>query len=325
MPSNTLVSVIIPAYNAAQTIKRAIHSVLSQSYRYIEVIIVDDGSNDDTVECVKSFGEQVHCVVQQNGGAGAARNRGAQAATGEWIAFLDADDEWHSRKLEIQLQYLDVATNLVLVSNTPVIVRPGQQESFGDIEGKPGFFIWEHRAFLRRNRIHTSSVLIKREAYQAVGGCDITLLNAQDRDLWLKLLYYGKGICIDFPLTKYYHIGGSLSHNLVRRFNCDLTLIDRWDNRQPGNLDINKTVPVKEFCKIKYAAMFTMIFKLMRIGFVTDAKDFWQRLCIFHKKTYPFVPCIPWLLFVALARMEKIRKHVKYGTVRDDLRTDSPE
>ncbi|KYZ76406.1 hypothetical protein AXX12_08205 [Anaerosporomusa subterranea] len=314
MSSNTLVSVIIPAYNAAQTIKRAICSVLNQSYRCIEIIVVDDGSSDDTSERVKSFGEQVHYIAQQNRGVSAARNRGVQAAKGEWIAFLDADDEWHPRKLEIQIQYLDAVPNLILISNTDVIVRPGQHIAFADIKEKPIFYIWEHKMFLRRNKINTSSVLVKREVYQAVGGFDETLINGEDRDLWLKLLYDGKGICIQFPFTKYHHTGGSLSHDVVRRFHCDLTLIDRWDNRQPGSLDVNKKVTVREFCKIKYAVLFTMIFKLMRLGYVADARGFWQRLCDFHKKEHPFLPCIPWVLFVTLARVEKFRKRVKHGT-----------
>jgi glycosyltransferase involved in cell wall biosynthesis len=308
-----LVSVVIPAYNAAKTITRAINSVLAQSYHSIEVIVVDDGSNDDTTECLKSFGKNVSLISQANKGVSAARNRGVQAAKGEWIAFLDADDEWHPRKLEFQIQYLNVLPNLILISTSDVIVRTGQNIAFCEVKEKPKYSLWKHKMFLRRNDINASSVLVNRKAYETFGGFDEALINGEDRDLWLRLLYNGVGINVDFPFTKYHHTGGSLSHNVVRRFNCDLTLIERWDNRISGSLDVSSKVPAKEFCKIKYAVMFTMVFKLLRLEYVEDAKVFWQKLCSFHKKEYPFVPCIPWLLFIGLARMEKIRKQIKYG------------
>ena len=100
------ISVIIPAYNAEQHISRAIDSVLAQTHPADEIIAVDDGSTDDTGQILRSYGRQLRYIGQENGGAGAARNTGIKAARGEWIAFLDADDEWLPEKLKCQADHL---------------------------------------------------------------------------------------------------------------------------------------------------------------------------------------------------------------------------
>ncbi|HWR06358.1 glycosyltransferase family 2 protein [Sporomusa sp.] len=309
-----IVSVVIPAYNAGMTIERTIQSVLNQTYPSYEILVVDDGSCDDTQEKVQRYGDSVHYIYQANAGAAAARNTGVNSAKGEWIAFLDADDEWHPQKLEIQMQFTTSKQDVVLVTNNPLIVRDGEQKDFSPVSGEPTYSIWRHELFLRRNKIHTSSVLISKAAYEAVGGCDTGLLNAQDRDLWLKLLYIGTGICINEPLTKYYHLSTGLSRNLVRRFQCDLTLIDRWDHRKVDTLDINQRISVEKFVRIKYAVLFSMTFKLLRFNKQADAKQFWHILHDFHKKEYPYLPCLPWGLFRALVYLEAQRQSWKYGS-----------
>ena len=98
-----LVSVVIPAYNAGRYIDEALESVLGQTHRRVEAIVVDDGSTDDTRARVQAYGDRVRYLGQTNAGVGAARNRGLAAATGDFIAFLDADDVWRPEKLEVQL------------------------------------------------------------------------------------------------------------------------------------------------------------------------------------------------------------------------------
>ena len=94
-------SVIIPAYNSATTLTRAVESVLCQSYPAHEIIVIDDGSTDNTTEVARGFGEQVRLLRQANAGVSAARNRGAECATGEWLAFLDADDWYYPDRLSL--------------------------------------------------------------------------------------------------------------------------------------------------------------------------------------------------------------------------------
>ena len=100
---NYSISVVIPAYNAAEHISRTIYSVAGQTFPAKEIIVIDDGSTDSTSEVVKSFGEKVQYIYQQNAGVSAARNAGIEAATSEWIAFLDADDLWIADKTERQV------------------------------------------------------------------------------------------------------------------------------------------------------------------------------------------------------------------------------
>ena len=94
-------SVIIPAYNSATTLTRAVESVLCQSYPAHEIIVIDDGSTDNTTEVARGFGEQVRLLRQANAGVSAARNRGAECATGDWLAFLDADDWYYPDRLSL--------------------------------------------------------------------------------------------------------------------------------------------------------------------------------------------------------------------------------
>src|SRR5690349_3602213 len=102
------VSVIIPTYNRAQFIARAVDSVLEQTYKDFEIIVIDDGSSDNTQEILKAYEGKIRYVYQQNKGISAARNRGIQEAKGEYIAFLDSDDVWKPEKLSVQVAILDV-------------------------------------------------------------------------------------------------------------------------------------------------------------------------------------------------------------------------
>ena len=107
------VSAVIPAYNAGKYVGRAIESVLAQTRKADEIIVVDDGSTDDTAEVVERFGDAVRFIRQENAGASFARNTGIEAATSDWIAFLDADDEWLPNKLKLQTEHLERNPNLV--------------------------------------------------------------------------------------------------------------------------------------------------------------------------------------------------------------------
>src|SRR5215510_949491 len=101
--TSKLISCIIPVFNGARYLREAIESIFNQTYRPLEVIVVDDGSTDDTANIVASYGKQLIYVRQANAGPGPARNLGLSVAHGEFVAFLDADDLWHSEKLTLQM------------------------------------------------------------------------------------------------------------------------------------------------------------------------------------------------------------------------------
>lgn len=157
--SKPLVSVIIPVYDCESYLAEAIESVLAQTYRPIEVIVVDDGSGDGSQEVAKRFGSAVRCVAQPHSGAGAARNRGVDLAQGHFIAFLDADDIWTKDKLHRQVAAFDADSGLDMVFGyarqfiSPELdesVRKGLRCPSEDMAGYvPGALLVKRDAFLR--------------------------------------------------------------------------------------------------------------------------------------------------------------------------------
>jgi glycosyltransferase involved in cell wall biosynthesis len=203
------VSAIIPAYNAARTVGRAIESCLSQTCPPIEVLVVDDGSTDGTAKVVADFGAAVRLERKPNGGPAAARNYAAQFARGDWLGFLDADDLWLPRKLEKQLSLAisdDVAIIQTLMRGSPDDQIPPEvfppEVTFSQL--------WE------TNLVGTSSVLIRRSVFERLGGFneDEQLISSEDYHLWLRVAAAGGRILTyPEPLTEWTR-GGSLSTNL---------------------------------------------------------------------------------------------------------------
>jgi glycosyltransferase involved in cell wall biosynthesis len=191
-----LVSIIIPAYNAALYIDEAIGSVVRQSFTGWELIVVNDGSVDDTADKVEAWvasDSRIRQVHQENGGLGAARNTGIAIARSGLIAFLDADDIWLPQKLQSQLALMQAtgadlvfADAELLVANTQPITTLGAPA--GWFEGAQGF-----ARFMMGNHIPVLTVLVRREALNTVHGfsTDRQIQSACDYHLWLRLLMAG--------------------------------------------------------------------------------------------------------------------------------------
>jgi GT2 family glycosyltransferase len=186
------VSVVIPAYNAASVLPRAIESVLGQTSRPEEVIVVDDGSTDNTAQVATQYGPSITYIRQDNAGASAARNRGIAEATGEWIAFLDSDDEWLPPKLQYQWEVLQGDAQLIWCwCNTEAVVKdvaripPIPSLLKAEVaRGEPlPFFV----AALRGVPFQTSGFLIHRSVFEKVGMFDPLLRVAEDRDMWWRI------------------------------------------------------------------------------------------------------------------------------------------
>ena len=160
--------------------------MVSQSFPPAEIIVVDDGSQDETRQRLDSYKGCIRYVYQANAGVAAARNQGLRLASGDAIAFLDADDFWHPAKLEIQAAALAARPDLGLLA-TRVFdwPRPTLPEIAHGPEAPVGLIPWERLAI--KNRITTSSVLVRRSVLQQVGEFDTGLYGPEDYDLWLRI------------------------------------------------------------------------------------------------------------------------------------------
>lgn len=198
------VSVVIPAYRAEATILQTLASVYAQSQLADEVIVVDDGSPDDTAAVVERAYPSVRVLRQANGGPAKARNTGAAAASGEWLAFLDADDAWLPDKLKLQLRM--TGDPKLAVIGTRIVGWPDDH-----FDPTPGFdSLWQI------NRIGTSTALVRRSAYLQAGGMSEDLPLCEDYHLWLRLCAEGWRFAVcDAPLTTYAPAPDSLTQKRV--------------------------------------------------------------------------------------------------------------
>ncbi len=207
------VSVIIPYYRASQTIARAVESVLAQTFRPYEILIVDDGSPDDAAGATREFGSSVTLIRKPNGGAASARNLGIEHAKGEWIAFLDADDYWEPTKLELQLSFSE---GVGVVSGRWYTEAPGYARSLAEVVD-PSFF---GRKLMPRDsdvfhvamNLSTCVLIVRRNVlgdHRFVSGLE----PAEDRDLWIRLVASTSVYLLPEPLATYVQFAGSLSNS----------------------------------------------------------------------------------------------------------------
>ena len=209
------ISVIIPAYNAAGFLPRCLNSVFAQTLKPHEIIVVDDGSSDDSARVAAELGAIV--VRRPNGGLSAARNTGIQNSTGDWIALLDADDLWAPDKLERQIEKIDANTVLVY-TGIRIFDDNGVRSEL------PAMDPVAVRKVLRyRNPITPSTALIRRDAVLRDGGFREDIRACEDWEMWNRLQHLGEFRAVSEPLTDYYVYPQSLSANPERM----LTALDR--------------------------------------------------------------------------------------------------
>ena len=188
MEKNPKVSVIIPTYNSAQFIVETLESVFAQTYKNYEVIVVDDGSTDNTKEVLKPYMSKIRYIYKENGGPASARNVGIKNARGEYIAFLDSDDLWLSEKLERQVKYLGKYQEVVLVFTDCIRFF---EDSLSEIRSCKERFI-SNDMFLNlwwETIIITSTVIVKKFCFDKVGFFDESkkIEGAEDYEMWLRI------------------------------------------------------------------------------------------------------------------------------------------
>lgn len=192
------VSVIIPTYNRHELVREAIASVLAQSFSDFELIVVDDGSEDGTAEAVREFPE-VRYVYQPNRGVSAARNHGVFLSTGALIAFLDSDDLWQPQKIEQQVKFLIECPEAQICQTEEIWLRNGVRVNPHNKHRKAGGDIFARS--LELCLVSPSSVMMRRELFERMGGFDETLPACEDYDLWLRIAATTPIHLIETPLV----------------------------------------------------------------------------------------------------------------------------
>jgi teichuronic acid biosynthesis glycosyltransferase TuaG len=193
-----LVSIIMPVYNSELFIKKSIRSVLLQTYKNWELIIIDDGSTDNSIEIIRDFEQKenrIKLITQKNSKQAIARNNGIKNSNGQIIAFLDSDDLWFPQKLEICISQFEKDIDLIFTDsymfendNESIDVANLKKFGVGDcyFEGHKSL-----KLFLKQNQIPILTVLLKKRILESVKGFDWDCVPAEDYDLWIRLLKNG--------------------------------------------------------------------------------------------------------------------------------------
>ena len=209
------VSVVIPAYNVEWCVGRAVESVLAQTFRDFEVIVVDDGSTDDTAKVLQQYGAALRVVRKSNGGLSSARNAGIAAAGGEMVAFLDADDWWLPAKLERQVDLMRRRPEVGFCSTAASVVDPDDRV----------INVWRTQPWHGPFLVHLfgahgdvagsgSAVMARRHLLDKVGGFDEALRSLEDIDMWMRLASEAEYASIDEALVVILKHPDSMSRNL---------------------------------------------------------------------------------------------------------------
>ena len=241
------VSIVIPAYNAAEFLGRTIESVLAQDDSSYETIIVDDGSKDATPRVIEPYRDRVRYIRQDNGGPSRARNRGVQESAGKYIALLDADDLWLPDKLKSQVDLMENHPEVGFSFTDCVIVSKDGKPIARQFETKPvlaaipvACFSNDQRVFqgrvlnelVRQNFIITSSMMIRADCFEKVGMFDESLFSVEDYDFWLRLSREFQGAYLNRILVKKIDHGENISMRnervMLNRIKLSEKMVEVW-------------------------------------------------------------------------------------------------
>jgi glycosyltransferase involved in cell wall biosynthesis len=226
MNNSPLVSIVIPTYNHAPMLQRALATVVEQTYQNWNAIVVNNFSTDNTLEVVATFNDpRIQCVnFRNNGVIGASRNEGIALATGKYVAFLDSDDTWFPTKLEKCVEILESGSDLVC-----------HAEYWIDESGKsrlvaygPSEAATHHSLIYKGNRISTSATVVRAALLKEVHGFDVSpeLISTEDYDLWIRLAAKSdKFAFISEPLGEYHRHDNNVSANIEKHLAAELALL----------------------------------------------------------------------------------------------------
>lgn len=259
------ISIIIPTYNSAPFIEETLRSVCEQTYPNFEVIISDDGSNDNTIALAEHFFKQYPAVSYQisvsetNQGAGAARNQGVKLANHDWIAFLDSDDYWVRDKLEKVIQAIDSHDTNYVFHNETYLEKNREYEV--DYIARYNATVHPFLALVRINFLSPTCATFHKDLFNAAGGFDVSLRSAQDYDLWLKMSLLGLKLCPLPESLAYYRVrDGNITSNVQARLACLLRIIEKH-KQDIQHLSPNPKKELKKWQSRVYSSCGLMFFR----------------------------------------------------------------
>jgi glycosyltransferase involved in cell wall biosynthesis len=221
-----LVTAVIATYNYGRFVTQAVESVLAQTYGNIEIIVVDDGSDDDTREQLAPYADRIRYIYQENQSVAAARNTGIRAATSDLIAFLDADDVWHPHKLELQMRHLVGHPAVGLVAVERLAAGAASWPSLNGLVHPRARPIGVEELVLGP-LFAPSGVLVRKQCFDAVGYFDTNLRNAEDYDMWIRIACRFPIVKLEVPLWWYRVHGANKSHVPARQEAAALKVLDK--------------------------------------------------------------------------------------------------
>ena len=243
-----LFSVVIPTYNSGSKLVRAVQSVLAQSTADCEILVIDDGSMDGTREKLQPWLGRVQYVRQANAGAAAARNHGISLASGKYVAFLDADDWWHSNKLERVARAAAALPEVGLFHSQVDFVTPQGEKlwTYRSEDHGPG----NYTALLQTDFVMTSSAVVRRDMFDTVGDFDTSLPPCEDWDMWIRIAREHSMHLIREPLVAYeYMAGDSLTSGTA-------AWIEAHDAVMNKSLQADPSLSPRQQCRVRSAVAY---------------------------------------------------------------------
>jgi glycosyltransferase involved in cell wall biosynthesis len=251
--SRPAISVVMPTFNSAATVVEALHSITAQQYENLEILVIDDGSTDSTVQLVAAVCPQARVFRQKNSGAAVARNRGLREASGDLVAFLDADDAWFAGKLAAQVDALGsrpdvgfVFTEWLVAEITPDWGTPAvaaMQSGWPRAdEIDPALSGWLYSALLFDVVVHTSTLVLRRDLVRKTGFFDESLIRGQDYDYWLRMSRIAPGVKLRRPFSLYrQHPDNATRKPQTRNYAHEIlaSAVRRWGTSGPDGSTID--------------------------------------------------------------------------------------
>lgn len=222
-----LISVIIPSYNSARFLAESIGSVLAQTYRPLEIVVIDDGSTDATSEAVAPYANRIRYIRQENRGLAGARNRGIQETRGEFIAFLDADDQWMPEKLARQWKCFCDHPSVPLVHTDTLCWNEDVDEIVPQKLGRSDYVGDCYRRLFFENYVTPSTVVVRRDCIEMTGLFHDGLPGVEDLDLWLRIARHYPFGYVDEPLVQYRIHNLNMSKNDLQMRRGELIALER--------------------------------------------------------------------------------------------------